>query len=204
LSGQGESDAERALLPLVCLTKKSVRTPGNTIPDSVALHILSFLTPAPKPEMLPAISKGFADARQIIQLRPSINDILKIGTPFSLQVFNAYWGIAQVDNSIRLIEDAKLPHEEGANQEPLAAAQSISQRKANHDWFEFIGNLLAKQQLPFVSIALGAVILLSRIDADVLSVLGAALVTAGVAGLAMHHSSTNGEAENNVAKRACL
>ena len=55
-----------------------------------------------------------------------------------------------------------------------------------------------------MSIALGAVILLSRIDADVLSVLGAALVTAGVAGLAMHHVSTNGEAENNVAKRACL
>jgi hypothetical protein len=203
LSGQGESDAERALLPLVCLTKKSVRTPGNTIPVSVAPHILSFLTPAPKPEMLPVISEGFAYAHQIIQFRPSINDTLKIGTPFSLQVFNAYWGIAQVDNSIRLIEDAKLPHEEGANQEPLAAAQSISQRKANHDWFEFIGNLLAKQQLPFVSIALGAVILLSFINTGMLF-LGGALIAAGVAGLAMHHSSTNGEAENNVAKRACL
>ena len=59
------------------------------------------------------------------------------------------------------------------------------------------------QQVPFACIALGAIILLSFINTGMLF-LGGALIAAGVAGLAMHHVSTNGEAENNVAKRACL
>ncbi|MDF1683468.1 MAG: hypothetical protein P1U36_02310 [Legionellaceae bacterium] len=113
LSGNGESDVQRAVTPLACLAKKPLHSSAiNThIPEDVLINILSFLLPHDAPS--PLLHTMFLTASQVIHARPSVNDAWGIGRSFPLHAFHRMFGIPQAPEGVLLIKNAEVILNEG-------------------------------------------------------------------------------------------
>jgi hypothetical protein len=140
LSGNGESDAQRALTPLASFAKKPLAKKGVYISTPVLVRILSFLLP--EDVSLPKLDKMVVDAAKVVSKRPSMNDSLKIGDAVPLKAPNTYLNIQQIqpDENTLLIEDAKIPHEESIKpqQEFLVHDEQTSPQEENPDENTFL------------------------------------------------------------------
>ena len=121
----------------------------------------------------------FFGAFNIINEKPSFNNIWGIGCSFPWYAFNEMFNIPQVPKGVLLIKDA----------EEVPKERNIP-KKDNSDGFKFMVNILAMKEIQLAAIALGTVILLSCSDVGMV-VLGDGLVAAGAVGLAMNFFSPN-------------
>ena len=191
LSVNGESDAQRAIMPLASLAKKPLLDKKRYIPQDVLVVVLSFLLP--KETSFSCIKNMFSKTFDIVNLRPSINDRLMIGNASPLNFCNKYFDIHQESKDVLLIKDAKVISNEAGNlqQEEVRADKSSNEqdvsKKENLDWLRF--NIVAMKEVQLGAIALGIVILLASSGVGMMA-LGSGLVTAGAAGLAMNFFSS--------------